>query len=150
MTDAEERIIEFLINSNATEMADLPDWFLALVEGDGGNELSQEMITAASFLYVRRQRPGIAFDAAQRFLASYARDPAGLEELMMRIQAFRVSCGLERLRRAGLYEDVSLGDPFDLNGDVSVRLTEEAWRFFQSNPTPQEIHLHMQKRWGAN
>jgi hypothetical protein len=34
MTDAEQRIVEFLITSNATELADLPDWFLALLEGD--------------------------------------------------------------------------------------------------------------------
>ena len=36
MTHGERCIIEFLITSNTTAMADLPDWFLALVEGDGG------------------------------------------------------------------------------------------------------------------
>ena len=101
VTHAEQRIVEFLIHSNATELADLPDWFLALVEGDGGSEPSQEMITAASLLYVRRQRPGIEFGAAQRLLASYASDPERLDELMKKIQAFRLSCGFERLKRGG-------------------------------------------------
>ena len=150
MTHAEQRIVEFLIHSNATELADLPERFLALVEGDGGNEPSQEMITAASLLYVRRQRPGIDFGAAQELLASYASDPERLDELMKQIQAFRLSCGFERLKRAGLYEALAIGDPLDQNGDVSVTLTEEGWRFFNSNPTPREVHLLLQKRWGAN
>ena len=41
MTHAELRIVEFLITSNATELVDLPDWFLALVEGEGGEERSE-------------------------------------------------------------------------------------------------------------
>jgi hypothetical protein len=44
MTEAERRIIEFLITSNATEMADLPDWFLAVLEEEGGDEPSRELI----------------------------------------------------------------------------------------------------------
>jgi hypothetical protein len=47
VTHAEQRIVEFLFSSNATEMADLPDWFLALGERDGGHEL----MTTASFPY---------------------------------------------------------------------------------------------------
>jgi hypothetical protein len=47
VTHVEQRIVEFLISPNVTEMADLPDWYLALIERDGGNEL---MITA-SFPY---------------------------------------------------------------------------------------------------
>jgi len=35
MTDAELRIIEFLMTSDAATPADLPDWLLMLVEGDG-------------------------------------------------------------------------------------------------------------------
>ncbi len=34
MTDAELRIIEFLMTSDATRPADLPDWLLALLDGD--------------------------------------------------------------------------------------------------------------------
>ena len=150
MSHADQRLVEFLIHSEAIEMAALPDWFLALVEGDGGNEPSPELITAASFLFVRRQQPGITFGDAQRVLASYARDPARLDDLMARIHAFRLSCGFERLQRAGFYEAVSLGDPFDLDGQVSVTLTEESWRLFHSNPSKHDIHLHLQKRWGAN
>jgi hypothetical protein len=146
MTQAERRIVEHLMTSNATEIADLPDWFLTLIEQDGGEELSQELITAASLMFVRRERPGIGFGAARSILAGYANDPAKLEELAAKIQAFRLSCGFERLKRAGLYEEVYLGDPFDLSGNVSVRLSEEDWRFFNSNPTKQEVHVHMQRR----
>ena len=45
MTDAELRIIEFLMTSDATRPADLPDWLLALLEGDRQEELSHELIT---------------------------------------------------------------------------------------------------------
>ena len=75
MTDAERRIIEFLITSNATELADLPDWFLALLEGDVEGELSHELITAASLMFVRREQPGIKFGPARELLGSYATDP---------------------------------------------------------------------------
>jgi hypothetical protein len=51
MTDAELRIIEFLITSDATRPADLPDWLLALIEGDRQDEPSHELITAASLIY---------------------------------------------------------------------------------------------------
>ena len=34
MTDAEVRIIEFLVASDATRPADLPDWLLALLEAN--------------------------------------------------------------------------------------------------------------------
>ena len=64
MTDTELRIIEFLMTSNATRPADLPDWLLVLLEGDRLDELSHEMITAASLMYVRRLRPGISLVVA--------------------------------------------------------------------------------------
>jgi hypothetical protein len=150
MTHAERRIVEFLITSNAREMADLPDWFLGLVEGEGGEGPSQELITAASLMLVRRERPGIKLSSARRLLAAFASDPAKVEELKAKIQAFRLSCGLERLKRAGLIEEMYLGDPFDLEGEVSVSLSEEDWRFWNSNPTKQEVHVHMQSRWCAN
>jgi hypothetical protein len=150
MTEAERRIVEFLITSNATEMADLPDWFLALLEEEDGDEPSHELITAASLMLVRREQPGIKFGAARRLLAEYADDPAKLGELSGKIRAFRLSCAFERLKRAGLYEDVLLGDPFDLEGEVSVRLSEEDRRFFNSDPTEREIHIRMQRRWGLN
>jgi hypothetical protein len=94
MTHAERRIVEFLLTSNATELADLPDWFLALIEGEGGDEPSHELITAASLLFVRRERPGIKFGPARHLLTCYAADPVKLAELAERIQVFRLSCCL--------------------------------------------------------
>ena len=128
MTDAELRIIEFLMTSDATRPADLPDWLLALLEADGREGLSHELITAASLMYVRRLHPGIGFDAARALIARYAADPARLEELSGRIAAFRLSCCLERLKRAGRFEDVLIDDPFDPEGAVSVKLTEAEWQ----------------------
>jgi hypothetical protein len=150
MTQSELRIVEFLITSNVTEMTDLPDWFLALVEVEGGEGPSHELITAASLILVQRERPGIKFGTARRLLADLASDPAKLEELGGKIQAFRLSCAFERLRRAGLYEEVFIGDPFDLDGNVSVKLSEEDWRFFNSNPSKQEVHIRLQRRHGSN
>src|SRR4051812_49343197 len=92
MTDGELRIIAFLMTSDATRPADLPDWLLALLEGESQEELSHELITTASLMYIRRLQPGISFDAARALLAEYAADPAGLEELSGRIAAFRLSC----------------------------------------------------------
>ncbi len=150
MTEGERRIIEHLMTSNATEIKDLPDWFLGVVERGDGEGPSRELITAASLMLVRREWPGIGFGAAQRILAGYAGDPIRFEELAAKIQAFRLSCSFERLRRAGLYEEVVMGDPFDLDGEVSVRLTESDWEFFNSNPTKQEVHIHLQGRRGMN
>jgi len=59
MTDAELRIIEFLMTFDATRPADLPDWLLALLEGECQEEMSHELITAVSLMYVRRLHPGI-------------------------------------------------------------------------------------------
>lgn len=56
----------------------------------------------------------------------------------------------ERMKRAGLYEDVMLGDPFEMDSQVSVRLTEETQRFFDSNPTRQDVHVRLQGRHGLN
>ncbi len=128
MTDAELRIIEFLMTSEATRPADLPDWMLALLEGDDSEELSHELITAASLMYVRRQYPGIRFDTAQALIAEYAADPARLEDLSGRITAFRLACCFERLKRSGRFEDVFIDDPFDLESTVSVKLTDAEWR----------------------
>ena len=123
MTDAEWRIIEFLMTSDAAAPADLPDWLLALVEGDG-DAPGHELITAAALLYVRRERPGIGFEAAREVIAGYAQSPARLEELEGRIAAFRLSCCFERLKRSGRLEDVSIDDPFDPDGRVSVTWNE--------------------------
>jgi hypothetical protein len=79
-------------------------------------------------MYIRRQRPGINFDDARALIAAYAADPAGLEELVGRITAFRLSCSFERLKRAGRFEEVLIDDPFDPEGAVAVRLTEAGWR----------------------
>jgi hypothetical protein len=128
MTEAELRIIAFLMTSQATRPADLPDWLLSLIEGEGQDEPSHELITAASLMYLRRLHPGISFHAARARLADYAADPARLAELSGRIAAFRLSCCFERLRRAGRFEDVFIEDPFDLEGVVAVELTEAEWR----------------------
>ena len=137
MTDDELRIIAFLMTSDATRPADLPDWLLALLEGDRPEELSPELITAASLLYVRRLHPGISFDAARSLIARYAADPARLEELSGRITAFRLSCCFERVKRAGRFEEVLIDDPFDPEGVVSVKLTEAEWRSVNRAYIPQ-------------
>jgi hypothetical protein len=128
MTDAELRIVEFLMTSGATRPADLPDWLLALLEGDRREGLSHELITAATLMYVRRLRPGISLDTARAVIAEYAADPARLEDLSGRIAAFRLSCCFERLKRSGRFEDVLIDDPFDPEGGVSVKLTEAEWQ----------------------
>jgi hypothetical protein len=61
-----------------------------LVEGDG-DEPGREPITAASLMYVRRERPGIGFDAAREIVASFAGNPARPEEMQGRTAAFRLS-----------------------------------------------------------
>ena len=137
MSDAELRIIEFLMTSDATRPADLPAWLLALLEGDGQEEPSHELITTASLMYVRRLNPGISFDAARALITEYAADPARLEELSARITAFRLSCCFERLKRSGRFEDVLIDDPFDPDGVVSVKLTEAEWRSVSQASTPR-------------
>jgi hypothetical protein len=128
MTEAELRIIAFLMTSGVTRPADLPDWLLALLEADRHDEPSHELITTASLMYVRRLHPGISFGTARALIARYAADPARLEDLSARITAFRLSCCFERLKRAGRFEDVLIEDPFDPEGAVSVKLTEAEWR----------------------
>jgi hypothetical protein len=141
MTDAELRIIEFLMTSNATRPADLPDWLLALLEGECQEELSHELITTASLMYVRRLNPGISFDAARALIAEYAADPARLEELSGRITAFRLSCCFERLKRSGRFEDVLIDDPFDPDGAVAVKLTEAEWQSVNPELAPRDSWL---------
>jgi hypothetical protein len=138
MTDAELRIIDFIITSDATRPADLPDWLLALIEGDHQEELSHEMITAASLIYVRRPHPGIRFADARALIAQYAADPARLQDLSGRITAFRLSCSFERLKRSGRFEDVLIDDPFDPEGAVSVKLTEAEWQSANLASIPRE------------
>src|SRR5512147_1983567 len=142
MTDAELRIIEFFMASDATRPADLPDWMLALLEGDGQEEMSHELITAASLLYARRLRPGIGLDAALALMADYAADPARLDDLCSRITAFRLSCCFERLKRAGRFEDVFIDDPVGLEGVVAVGVTEAQWRALHAaESTPRDASL---------
>src|SRR5262249_37843890 len=124
----ELRIIAFLEASAASRPADLPDWMLALLEGDRPEEMSPELITAASLLYARRLHPGIGLDAARALMAGYAADPARLADLSDRFAAFRLACAFERLRRAGRLEDVFIDDPFDPEAEVSVKLTEARWQ----------------------
>jgi hypothetical protein len=138
MTDAELRIVAFLMTSDATRPDDLPDWLLALLEGDGQEELSHELITAASLLYARRLRPGIGLDAARALIADYAADPARLEDLCGRIATFRLSCCFERLKRSGRLEDVLIDDPFDPEGIVSVKLTEAEWQSGNPGSNPRD------------
>ena len=138
MTDAELRIIEFLMTSDATRPADLPDWLLDLLEDDHHEEPSDELITTASLMYVRRLNPGISFDAARALITEYAADPARLEELSARITAFRLSCCFERLKRAGRFEDVLIDDPFDPEGVVAVKLTEAGWQSVNASSAPRD------------
>ena len=138
MTDAELRIIAFLMTSDATFPADLPDWLLALLEGESQEELSHELITAASLMYLRRLHPGISFDTARTLLTQYAADPARLADLSGRIMAFRLSCCFERLKRAGRFEDVFIDDPFDPEGTVAVKLTEAEWQSVNLASTPRD------------
>jgi hypothetical protein len=138
MTDAELRIIEFLMTSDAARPADLPDWMLALLEGDQPDEMTHELITAASLLYARRLWPGIGFHAARAQLAQYVDDPARLDDLYGRIIAFRLSCCFERLKRAGRFEDVFIDDPFDPEGAVSVKLTEVQWQALHAAAPPRD------------
>jgi hypothetical protein len=136
MTDAELRIIAFLMTSDATQPADLPDWLLGLLEGNPQEELSHELITTASVMYVRRLHPGISFDTARILLAEYAADPARLADLSGRIAAFRLSCCFERLKRAGRFDDVLIDDPFDPEGTVAVTLSEAEWRSANATALP--------------
>ena len=138
MTEAELRIVEFLMTSDAIRPADLPDWLLALLEADRHEEMSHELITAATLMYVRRLHPGIGFDAALALIAEYAADPAQLEDLSARIMAFRLSCCLERLKRAGRLEDVLIDDPFDPEGVVSVKLPDAGWRSVNPELPPRD------------
>ena len=101
MTDDELRIIAFLEASAAARPAEFPDWMLALLEGDRPEEMSPELITAASLLYARRLQPGIGLDAARALMAEYAADPARLADLSERFAAFRLACAFERLKRRG-------------------------------------------------
>jgi hypothetical protein len=102
MTDAELWIIEFLISSDATRPADLPDWLLTLLDRDRQNEPSHELITAASLMYIRRLHPAMSFGTAPALIAEYAADRARLEDSSGRNTAFRLSCCFERLKRSGV------------------------------------------------
>ncbi|HMB04661.1 MAG TPA: hypothetical protein VKP69_13085 [Isosphaeraceae bacterium] len=150
MTDAELRIVAFLRTSDATRPADLPDWLLARLEGDGQAEMSHELITAASLLYARRLHPGIGLDAARALMAAYAADPSRLEDLCGRFAAFRLSCCFERLKRAGRLEEVFIDDPFDPEGVVSVRLTEAAWQALNLASTPRRDAPHGRHAFSQN
>src|SRR5262249_28894487 len=83
--------------------ADLPDWRLALLEGDRQQEPGHELIIAASLIHVRRGRPGIRFDTARARIAESAAEPARLEDLSGRIEASRPSRGFERPGRSGRF-----------------------------------------------
>ena len=75
MTDDELRIIAFLEASAAARPADLPDWMLALLEGDRPEEMGPELITAASLIYARRLHPGIGLDATRARCLTEERTP---------------------------------------------------------------------------
>jgi hypothetical protein len=75
---------------------------------------------------------------ARALIAEYATDPARLEDLAGRIAVFRLACCFERLKRAGRIEDVFIDDPFDPEGEVSVKLTELERRSVNRGSPPQE------------
>ena len=138
MTDAELRIIAFLEAAAAARPAEFPDWMLALLEGDRPDEMSPELIAAASLIYARRLHPGIGLDAARARMAEYAADPARLADLSERIAAFRLACAFERLRRSGRLEDVFIDDPFDPEAEVSVKLPETRWQSVNRESPPRD------------
>src|SRR5262249_59958736 len=76
--------------------ADLPDWRLALLEGDRQQEPGHELIIAAPLIHVRRGRPGIRFDTARARIAESAAEPARLEDLSGRLAASPLSPRLAR------------------------------------------------------
>ena len=110
---------------------------LALLEGDRPEEMSPELITAASLIYIRRLHPGIGLDDARALMTEYAADPARLADLSARIAAFRLACAFERLKRAGRLEDVFIDDPFDPEAEVSVKLTEARWQSANRESPPR-------------
>ena len=138
MTDDELRIIAFLEEAPAAARPDdLPDWMLALLEGDRPEEMSHELITAASLIYFRRLHPGIGLDAARALMAEYADDPAQLADLSARIAAFRLACASSG-SSAGRLEDVFIDDPFDPEAEVSVKLTEARWQSANRESPPRD------------
>jgi hypothetical protein len=50
MTNADLRIIAFIMTPDATRLADLPDWLLALLEDDRQEEPSHVPVTAAPLM----------------------------------------------------------------------------------------------------
>lgn len=128
MTEAEVRIVEYLMASNASRPSDLPDWVLAHMGADEEGEPSHELITAVALMYVRRGRPWLTLEATRTELVRTVSEQGGWEALSGRVSAFRVSCCLERLRRIGRVDQVWNEDPFDLSGVVSVTLSESEWR----------------------
>src|SRR5512135_2121048 len=109
-----------------------------------------EFITGALSLLVRREFPGGTVAAAQRLMADDLTNPAKVEELTERLTCFRLACSLERLRRAGFYEEVICGDPFDPDAEVAVKLTNEDFEFFNSQPSKEEVRAHVQRRFGMH
>jgi hypothetical protein len=61
-----------------------------------------------------------------------------LADLSDRIAAFRLACCFERLRRSGRFEEVYIDDPFDPEGEVSVRLTEARWQSANRESPPRD------------
>ncbi len=61
-----------------------------------------------------------------------------------------MACALERLKRAGLYEVVLHGNPFDPEAEVAVKLTREDYEFFNPQPSQEEIRAHLQRRLGMH
>ncbi|HMB03368.1 MAG TPA: hypothetical protein VKP69_06460 [Isosphaeraceae bacterium] len=141
MTKNEQTIIEFLFSNDVVELADLPDWLLGLMGCEWGEEEQPppKFITGALCLLVRREYPGVTLGKAQRLMADSLTNPAKVEELTERLTCFRLACSLERLRRAGRYEEVFGGDPFDPNAEVAVKLTNEDFEFFNSQPSKEEV-----------
>jgi hypothetical protein len=75
--------------------------------------------------------------------------PDAARGVLTKFQAFWLSCGFARLKGSGFYEDVANGDPFDPDGEVSVKLTEEAWPLFRADPSKHDAHMVPQKLWSA-
>jgi hypothetical protein len=121
------------MNSNATRLADLPDWLLVRLGGRSLGRAEPRVDHRCLAHVCPLPAARISFDTAQAMIAEHAADLARPEDLSGRITVFRLSCCFERLKHSGRFEDVIIDDPFDPESQVAAKLTEEKWQ--SVNPT---------------
>ena len=137
-TDAEIRIIDLVMNSDATRPLDAAHWPLDLLEDDRQQYVHHQAITVVSPRYDRRPRQGFGLPDRQAPVAEVAAGPPGPEDLPTRIAAFRLFCGFERLTRSGRFEDALIDDPFDAEGTTPMKVTKAGWRSIDPASTPRD------------